>query len=125
MTWGYNYQNMLAYAFSNPPRGFVFGLDRGNCNWDVKAFVLEASGEAEKEGSRSQKEPLGQGSGLCGERVCLHAKSLQLCLTLCDPMDHGQPGSSVHGILQTRKLQWVAMSTSRGSSQPRDLPVLV
>ena len=44
----------------------------------------------------------------------------QLCLTLFDPMDHSPPGSSVHGILQTRTLKWVAMSPSRGSSQPRD-----
>ena len=43
-------------------------------------------------------------------------KSLQLCLTLCDPMDCSLPGSSVHGILQARILDWVAMTTSRGSS---------
>ena len=40
--------------------------------------------------------------------------------TLCDPMDCSLPGSSVHGILQTRILEWVAISFSRGSSQPRD-----
>ena len=44
----------------------------------------------------------------------------QWYLTLCDPMDCGPPGSSVHGILQARTLEWVAMSSSRGSSQPRD-----
>ena len=42
----------------------------------------------------------------------------QLCLTLCDPMDCSMPGSSVHGILQARILEWVPFS--RGSSQPRD-----
>ena len=52
--------------------------------------------------------------------VCIRAKSLQLCLTLCDPMDCSQPGSSVHGILQARILEWVAISSSRGSSQHRD-----
>ena len=52
--------------------------------------------------------------------ACMHAKSLQLCLTLCDPMAYGPPGSSVHGILQARILQWVSSSYSRGSSQPRD-----
>ena len=36
-------------------------------------------------------------------------KSLQSCLTLCDPMDHGLPGSSVHGILQIGILDWVAL----------------
>ena len=46
----------------------------------------------------------------------------QSCLTLCDPMDCSPPGSSVHGILQARILEWIAMPSSRGSSQPRDRP---
>ena len=48
----------------------------------------------------------------------MHAKSLQLCLTLSDAMDHSLPGSSVRGILQSRILDWVAMPSSRGSSHP-------
>ena len=44
----------------------------------------------------------------------------QLYRTLCDPLDCSLPGSSVHGILQARILEWVAISFSRGSSQPRD-----
>ena len=40
--------------------------------------------------------------------------------TLCDPMHSSPPGSSVHGILQARILEWVAISSSRRSSQPRD-----
>ena len=50
----------------------------------------------------------------------MHAKSLQSCPIQCDPMDYSLPGSSVHGILQARLLEWVSMSFSRGSSQPRD-----
>ena len=50
--------------------------------------------------------------------LCLRAKSLQSCLTLCDPMDCSPPGSSVHVILQARILAWVAMPSSRGSSYP-------
>ena len=42
------------------------------------------------------------------------------CPTLCDPMDSSLPGSSVHGILQARILEWVAISFARGSSQLRD-----
>ena len=42
------------------------------------------------------------------------------CAILCDPVDCNPPGSSVHGILQARILEWVAMPFSRGSSQPRD-----
>ena len=41
------------------------------------------------------------------------AKLLQLCLTLCDPIDGSPPGSPVSGILQARTLEWVAMSFSR------------
>ena len=52
--------------------------------------------------------------------VCLLAKSLQSCLTLCDPMDCSSPGSSVHGILQARILEWIVISSSRGSSQSWD-----
>ena len=48
------------------------------------------------------------------------AKLLHLCLTLCDHVGCRQPGSSVHGILQARVLEWVAISFSRGSSWPRD-----
>ena len=47
-------------------------------------------------------------------------RSLQLCLTLCDPMDCSLPGSSVHGISKARILEWVAIFYSKGSSQPRD-----
>ena len=43
-------------------------------------------------------------------------------LTLCDPTHWGLPGSSVHGILQARVLEWVAMPSSRGPSQPTDQP---
>ena len=44
----------------------------------------------------------------------------QLCLTLYDSLDCSPPGCSLHGIFQTRKLEWVAISYSRGSSLPRD-----
>ena len=44
----------------------------------------------------------------------------QSCPTLCDPMDCNLPGSSIHGILQARILEWVAIAFSRGSSSPRD-----
>ena len=58
------------------------------------------------------------------ERVIWEAKKWVLvtwsCPTLCDPLDCSPPGSSVHGILQARLLEWVATSFYRGSSQPRD-----
>ena len=54
----------------------------------------------------------------CGAYV--HAKSLQSCLTLCDPMDNSPPSSSVHGILQAKIPEYVAMPSSRRCSQLRE-----
>ena len=66
------------------------------------------------------EEKRGCSSYLLFMRACLHAKSLQSCPTLYDPMDCSPPGSPVRGILQARILEQVAMPSSRGSSQPRD-----
>ena len=58
----------------------------------------------------------------CAE-LCLKVKERevsQLCPTLCDPVDYSLLGSSLHGILQARILEWVAIAFSRGASQPRD-----
>ena len=52
-----------------------------------------------------------------GEGACSVAQS---CPTLCDRMDCSRPGSSVHGILQARVLEWGAIASSRGSYRPRD-----
>ena len=58
---------------------------------------------------------------LCTERMYVYACSVAgCCPTLCSPMDSSQPGSSVHGISQARTLDWLAISFSRGSSQPKD-----
>ena len=55
-------------------------------------------------------EPLD--GALCNFAAAVAAKSLQSCLTLCDPIDSSPPGSPVHGILQARTLEWVAISFS-------------
>ena len=52
--------------------------------------------------------------------VCVCLLVTQSCPTLCDPVGCSPSGSSVHGILQARILQWVVIFPSRGSSQPRD-----
>ena len=52
--------------------------------------------------------------------VCVLSCFSFVLKTLCNPTDHSPPGSSVHGILQTRILEWVAMPSCRGSSRPRD-----
>ena len=68
-------------------------------------------------GERSRLETEFWGLSVCAR---VYAKLLQSCPTLCDPMDCSLPGSSVHGILQARTLDWVAMLSSRGSSRLRD-----
>ena len=57
---------------------------------------------------------------IVGLDTYVRAKSIQSCLILWDPRDCSLPGSSVQGILQARILEWVAMPSSRGPSQPRD-----
>ena len=66
-----------------------------------------------------QASPYPEVTGPTGA-ACMRVKSLQLCPALCDPVDCSAPGSSVHGILQERILERVAMPTSGGSSRPRD-----
>ena len=55
-------------------------------------------------------------------KMCFESESeaAQLCPTLCDPVDCNLLGSSVHGLLQARILEWVAIPFSRGSSQSKD-----
>ena len=48
----------------------------------------------------------------------MRAKLLQLCPTLCDPVDYSRPQSSVHGILQERILEWVAVPSTREFPDP-------
>ena len=52
---------------------------------------------------------------------CCYCSVTQMCPTLCDPIDCSPPGSSVHGILKAWILGWVAISSTRASSRPRDL----
>ena len=71
-------------------------------------------------------QPSNSGGWLKNEQSILQTDSvracllIQSCLTLCNPMDCSLPGSSVHRILQAKILEWVAISFSRASSQPRD-----
>ena len=57
-----------------------------------------------------------------GAHVCVSAKLLQLCLTLCPPMDCSPRDSSVHGILQAWMLEWIAILFSRDASTPGKPP---
>ena len=68
----------------------------------------------------SEKTLLLQGCGLEITAVVKMCSVAQLCPPFCDPMDCSSPSSSVHGIFQARILEWVAIYSSRGSSQTRD-----
>ena len=74
--------------------------------------------EVEKYKGRSIFNAKAGGGGNLNISVCVLVA--QSCPTLCDPMDYSPPGSSVHGILQARKPEWIAIPFSRGSSRPRD-----
>ena len=84
---------------------YEHGLDSGICK-SLRKLLVRVKGKMR-----------GESKSLWVYAVCLVA---QLCPILCDPMDYTPPGSSVHGILQARILEWVAMPPSRGSFQPRD-----
>ena len=63
---------------------------------------------------------LGHEGGTFMNRIEESESVAQLWPILCNSMDCSPPGSSVHGILQARVLEWIAIPFSRGSSQPRD-----
>ena len=62
----------------------------------------------------------GVGCNFLLQHMKVKSEVAQSCPTLSNPMDCSLPGSSIHGIFQARVLEWVAISFSRGSSQPRD-----
>ena len=89
---------------------------------ELESVTLKKQGTATRKASLGVVGPSFSGSFLqppASAQVAssvLCTKLLQLCLTLCDPMDCSPQGSSVHGILQARMLEWVAISFSRGPS---------
>ena len=102
------YWGGLPFLFS---KGYSQTRDWTQVSWIAcRLFTIWATREVQK----NDTGPAGYGNGVA---VVVVAQS---CLTLCDPMDCNLPGSSVHGILQARIQEWVAISISRGSSQPRD-----
>ena len=91
--------------------------DLPNQGIESKSLALQANSLLPKPPGKPSKK-LEECVKCCCFFLVLSPKS---CLTLCDPMELcSLPGSSVHGIFQARILEWAAISSSRGSSQPRD-----
>ena len=85
-----------------------------SCNNNKKSWIHDFSW------THRRTEFTGKTSTLKSGKKKSESEVTQSCPTLCDPMDCSLPGSSVHGIFQASVLEWVAISFSRGSSQPRD-----
>ena len=85
------------------------------CSSNTGAWVKSLGGELRSYISCGMKEKKKSSKWRESESEVTHS-----CPTLCDTMDCSLPGSSVCGIFQTRILEWVAISFSRWSSQPRD-----
>ena len=99
--------------------------------WDVAtaASLLPGGKEPERRSDLSRVTQEGSPERVlaavlprCPEWLCCCCLVAQLCLTLCDPRDCSPPGSSVHGIVQARILEWVTISFSRWSSHKEIKP---
>ena len=98
------------------------GIEPGSPAFQADALTSEPPGKP-RQNKAPRKDAHVQIPGACECHVtwlCCVCLVAQSCPTLCDPMDCSPPGSSVPGILQARTLEWVAMPSSRGSSQPGD-----
>ena len=71
-------------------------------------------------GSRRVRHDWSDLAAAAAATICAYMLNCFRCVWLCNPVDHSPQGSSIHGILQARILEWVAMPSSRRSFQPRD-----
>ena len=90
---------------------------------ELKSLLMKVKEESEKvdltQHSENKDHGIQSHHFMANERK-KESEVTQSCATLCDPMDCSLPGSPVPGIFQARVLEWVSISFSRGSSQPRD-----
>ena len=118
------YWSGLPFPSSGDP--LVPGIKPGSPALRADSFTTEPPGKPCVIEDNSNLWPESKQALLIGRErgstlvISMCAKSRQLCPTLCNPMDCSLPGSSVHGVLQARILECVAISFSRGSSSPRD-----
>jgi len=95
-----------------------------NYNWVFHGMFCERMGSFIPSNTYGASSLLGMGDMIVSSSQDVGISWWWWCscsvVSLCDPMDCSPPGSSVHGILQARILEWVAISSSGGSSPPRD-----
>ena len=103
-------------VYNDQAGSFAAWAQSGLIAWDPVYYQCSVMGRSNP---KSFKDIKG-GAEVLREGVCTCAQLLQSCTTHCDPVHCSPPGSSIHGILQARILEWVAISSSRGSSRPRD-----
>ena len=113
------------WSFSISPSNEYLGLISFRIDWQSKGILrVFSSTTIWKHQFFSAQPSLWSNSHICTwllEKPCVCLVAY-LCPTLCNPMDYSPPGSSVLGISQAKILEWVAISSSRGYSRPRDQP---
>ena len=92
---------------------FVFKSYYGNTHGDVKKKIKQ-------EGYVMKNEFIFSQTSICHCSLEVNVLSHFSHVRLCNPIDCSPPGSSVHGVFPARILEWVAVSSSRGYSSPRD-----
>ena len=108
--------NILLTSLNLASFFFFKHLNTFTCYWTYQAKDLQPPNTWRFHLTWSYYQHLPISTHIYAVCVCVS----QSCLTLCDPMDHTPPGSSVRGILQARILEWAAIPICRGSSWPRD-----
>ena len=116
-----NYNGIELPQFLQTHSMFIMGFLLTFLLWVIKSPTLSLIGRNQAKSSKYWAQVITLLGVLLEVTPCMHAKSLQLCQTLVTVVNYGPPGSSVHGTLQVRKLEWVAISFSRGSSRPTPL----
>ena len=104
------------WLFQSQTAGKLHNQDLNPCLSHTKTTPVPFETSSEEDMNKTMMNT--EETSSLAQFIC--ARSLQSCPTLCNPMDCSLPGSSVHGILQVRILEWIVMSSSRGSSRPRD-----
>ena len=104
--------------FDPHPFCALLSLPENGCNWRIFLWHLWGLSDTTEVKALIPCLMHQKHSKICSHGVCMY--QLLSCIQLCNPTDYSLPGSSVHGILQARILEWVCHFLLQGSSWPRD-----